>query len=300
MRLDRLLSIVITLLNKDKISAKELSAKYETSIRTIYRDIEAIDQAGIPIVAYPGNSGGYGLAENFTINRQFLALDEIRSILLALKGMGSAMNDPSIAKAYDKVSTLAKQKDFNDLIVLDYLPWAHGRDYQKKMDLIYQALSEQKILTCKYKKPDSVAQKRAIEPMTLLFKGHTWYLAAYCLTRRDFRLFRLSRMNGLQVTGRNFIRRKFNVESLADNAQKNIKIILRFSKKVSSLVEEHFPPEWIVKEKNTLLVRASMPEGDWLYGMILAYGDQVEVLEPPQLRDSIIRKTERMQKIYQT
>ena len=75
MKIDRMLTIIVMLLNRDRVSAKELSEKFEVSVRTIYRDIDTINMAGIPIISYPGNNGGFGIMENYKLNHQLMTLD---------------------------------------------------------------------------------------------------------------------------------------------------------------------------------------------------------------------------------
>jgi predicted DNA-binding transcriptional regulator YafY len=94
MRIDRMLSITVMLLNRDRVSARELAEKFEISIRTVYRDIEAINLAGIPVISYPGNSGGFGIMENYRLDRQLLTLNDMLGILTALKGVNSALMTP--------------------------------------------------------------------------------------------------------------------------------------------------------------------------------------------------------------
>lgn len=89
MKIDRLLSIVILLLNRPLIQAKELADMFEVSVRTIYRDIDSINSAGIPVVTYQGAGGGIGLMQGYRLDRNVLSQRELADIFSALQSASS-------------------------------------------------------------------------------------------------------------------------------------------------------------------------------------------------------------------
>ena len=95
MKIDRLISIITLLLRKEKVKAQELADRYEVSVRTILRDIETINQAGIPIVTYRGSNGGIGIAEGFRIDKSVLNYDEMASIIALRNGINSISTSQS-------------------------------------------------------------------------------------------------------------------------------------------------------------------------------------------------------------
>ena len=129
MRIDRMLAITVMMLNRDRISARELAERFEVSIRTIYRDIEAINLAGIPVISYPGNNGGFGIMDNYKIDRQVLSLKDMLSILSALKAISSSLEFSELDNAIEKINSLVPrgktgQKNlFAEQFVVDILPW---------------------------------------------------------------------------------------------------------------------------------------------------------------------------------
>jgi predicted DNA-binding transcriptional regulator YafY len=106
MRLDRLLEIVIILLNRRQITARELADRFEVSVRTIYRDIEAINLAGVPVVSTQGQGGGFTVLDTFRIDRQVLTLDDMASIAAALRGVHDVLADPDLRRALEKITAL--------------------------------------------------------------------------------------------------------------------------------------------------------------------------------------------------
>jgi predicted DNA-binding transcriptional regulator YafY len=99
MRIDRMLAITVMLLNRDRITARELADKFEVSVRTIYRDMDAINLAGIPIVSFAGNDGGFGIMENYRIDSQALTLNDMFTILSAFKGVTTSLDDVELEAA---------------------------------------------------------------------------------------------------------------------------------------------------------------------------------------------------------
>jgi predicted DNA-binding transcriptional regulator YafY len=156
MRIDRLLSITVMLLNRDRIPARELAKKFEVSVRTIYRDIDAINLAGIPIISYPGNNGGFGIMENYRIDRQVLSMPDILAVLTALKGINAALDNRELDNAISKISSIVPReknaciRNHGEQLVIDILPWGYGKKEKQKLQVINSAVSNFHFLTFEY------------------------------------------------------------------------------------------------------------------------------------------------------
>lgn len=186
MRIDRMLSIVITLLHKEKISARELADKFEVSVRTVYRDIQAINRAGIPIITYAGSSGGIGLMDTFKLDRRLLSMEDFIYILSSLKGINETLDNKEIENAIDKISSLVP-KEKSELIdsqlehiIFDMVPWGYAKKQTKKVKSLHESIINKQIIEFQYIDQNGKATKRNVEPMSLVFKGSTWYLFGYC------------------------------------------------------------------------------------------------------------------------
>jgi predicted DNA-binding transcriptional regulator YafY len=300
MRIDRMLAITLMLLNRDRISARELADRFEVSVRTIYRDIESINMAGIPIISFSGNSGGFGIMENYRIDRQLLTIKDMLGILTALNGVNSALDDQNIDTAIEKIKNLIPKDKTEELnlrfeqIVIDLLPWEYPAKYKKMLKEIQQSIEGNKLLKIIYTNAKGIRSSRIIEPMTLLLKGYAWYVFAFCRLRNDYRIFRVSRISDIKPMQEIFTRRK---ESYKDHmewnnyAEKILNLVLRFSPELRARVEEYFDESHIQMQQNgDMIVNVSYPEDEWVYSFILSYGEYVEVLEPPHIRDIIHEK----------
>jgi predicted DNA-binding transcriptional regulator YafY len=299
MRIDRLLSIIVILLNNDRISAGYLAEKYEVSRRTIYRDIDAINLSGIPIISYPGNAGGFGIMENYKIDRQVLTLKDMVSIITALKGINAALEDKELDSAINKITSLIPKDKTEYLelqsghIVFDILPWRHRKSRKDMLKIINNSIIRSTLLNIDYLNTKGEKSSRIIEPMTLLFKGYSWYLFAFCSLKNDYRVFRISRIKLLAVLDKEFIRRKKSYLDVLENENKGSNeteiIKLKFKKRQRVTIEDYFDENSIQDlDTGDLIVKMQVLKGDtWIYKMILGYGDDVEVLEPEYMRKKI-------------
>ncbi len=310
MRIDRLLSITVLLLNREKIPAKELAEKFEVSVRTIYRDIDAINLAGIPVISYPGNNGGFGIMENYRIDRQILSLSDIRAILSALKGINATLDNRELDNAINKISSIVPREKSaeitrsGDPFVIDILPWGYGKREKEKLRVVHRAVSGCHFLAFEYRNTGGEQTTRTVEPMTLIFKGHSWYLFAWCCFRKDYRLFKLSRINKPVPMERKFIRRDAHYEDYFTAGEKEAETVhlhLRFSPGAAPRVEEFFESDKITRlPGGEMRVKVSFPDGPWIISFLLGFGELVEVLEPVRIRKEIAEKAEKISALYGT
>lgn len=310
MRLDRLLSIVMLLVNRKRIQAKELAGIFEVSVRTIYRDIEVINQAGIPVVTYQGANGGLGIADNYKVDRNVLTQDDIVSMLTALNGLQTTLDDDRLSSAIEKVKGLIPEYQYGEYserssqIIIDLTPWGGNEDQKQKINLLKNAIDKSNLVHFEYSDAKGIKTKRKVEPMCLVLKMQVWYLYGFCRERDDYRLFRLSRMKVLELLNVKFDKRNVNLKELPWEYQWYhnsvlIEAVLRFDGRIKALVEERFESEDIIYENDgSLVVKMKCPEDDWLYAMILSYAEAVEVLEPAHLREVIKERLRLAQEIY--
>lgn len=308
MKLDRLLAIVMYLLNRKKVTAKELAEHFEVSIRSIYRDLEAINQAGIPIVSYQGTNGGYSIMESYTIDKQVLSGDEMNAITVALKGLDKTLDDRKLKAIIEKIDLLntnpnSENIGSNNKYFIDFTPWGISAKQKEKISLIEQAIDHCRLIAFSYTNIQGTATVREVEPMLLVLRGTSWYLYGYCRLKEDYRIFKITRMFDLTAKEQRFARReeRFHESILnqeRDTGKEPVMIVMKFGLKVRTRVEEWFRDEDMAERDGALIVRVSYPEDEWLYGFILSFGDQVEVLEPEHLREIIAQKGRSIGNIY--
>ena len=213
MKIDRLLSIITILLQRDKVTAPELAKRFEVSRRTIHRDIDDICKAGIPVITYQGGDGGIAIADGFKLDKSVLAIDELQSIITGLKSLGSVSDTSRIERLISKLSPKNEAVvSMKDSILID-LSSHYKTSVSEKISLIKMAISENKLVSFDYYS-DKGLTKRTIEPCFIVFKWSAWYAFGFCRTRNDFRLFKLNRLWNHIVSDEIFIPRLIPTEQL--------------------------------------------------------------------------------------
>jgi predicted DNA-binding transcriptional regulator YafY len=312
MKIDRLLSIVVRLLNHELESARSLAERYGVSVRTIQRDMDAINLAGIPIVAVQGPSGGYGIMENFKMDRRLVSSDDLFYIITALKGIGSSLDDARIDDTLEKMRGLLPDSGSDpfetrrEKLYVDFSMLGGGPAQRDSFRVVQAAVEAGRLLEFEYVSNRLERVTRVVEPMTVVFKWRSWYLYAYCRLRGDYRLFRVSRIRQPQMLSEGFSRRALGFEGFCrdrdpERPDSAIDVVLRFSPEMAPMVEEfHNEEDMTRRPDGSLDVRLSMPEDGWLYGYILSYAHFVEVIEPGRLRSVIAEAGNRISGIYGT
>lgn len=310
MRIDRLLAITVLLLKQERVTARELAERFEVSIRTIYRDMDAMCLAGIPVLPYPGNGGGYCLMENYKLDKRLLKAEDIRTILSTLSGMNRTLGDGVMQNAIDKISSLvpkgqaSSEPSLFEQLVIDLYPWNQNPVQVDKIRLIHQGITRSRRLRFIYQNPKRASGEREIEPMTLVFKGYGWYLFAYCLKRSDYRFFKISRMTDIQLTDQAFTRRPVSYETHLPGAgrpEETEPLVLEFDHTMASSLEETFPqaPLEILKD-GRIRLQLDVPREEWVLGMILSFGDTVRVVSPVHIRRQLLEIAEKIITRHQT
>ncbi len=308
MKVDRLVSIIMTLLDKERIGAQELADTFEVSPRTIYRDIEAINMAGIPIRSIPGVGGGFEIMPDYKLDNKVFSTADLSAILMGLSSLSSVVRGGELANALEKVKSFIPAEKAKDIeiksnqICIDLSSWTGNRTIQPYVKIIQAALQNHTLLSFAYTAHHGKKTIRTVEPYQLVLKGSRWYFQGYCRTRNDFRLFRVSRMSELQMKRETFIPRDFqkpilDFEEIAEAMQTNIKI--RIHQSVLDRVLEYCPYDRFVPDDDAYyIVNFPFIENDYHYDILLGFGDKCECLEPLHIRAEMKRKIQNMAAIY--
>jgi predicted DNA-binding transcriptional regulator YafY len=301
MKINRLLEITLILLNKKSVTAGELAERFGVSTRTIYRDIDELSVAGVPVFTNKGSGGGISLLDSYAINKAMLTEHERDSLLLALKTL-QATKYPEIDAILEKIGAIFKKAAASDWVQIEFSSWGSGPNEENKFLDIKRAILECKVVTFDYVNADGILSHRKIEPMLLSFKGQAWYVWGYCTTRRDFRTFRISRIRNLLVSDQGFTRRTLTgvkEEEPAPAPKNQVTLKLRFRPENLFRVYDDYDEQRIVRNPDgTYDVTVTFPEDEWVYGYIMSFGNYVEVLEPPRIRDIIRERMKKALKYY--
>lgn len=299
MQESRLFRIVYYLLEKGQATAPELAERFEVSVRTIYRDIDSLSGAGIPIYAESGRNGGIRLMTGFVLDQAVLSKEEKQEILAALQSINITQNI-SESQILQKLSAVFGLSSENWLEV-DFSRWGDQKKLDnEKFELLKKAVIQCKSVKIRYAGTNGTERERIIQPYKLVYKAKAWYLRAFCTEKQDMRTFKLNRILDYEMLEEGFVRRDFPAET--DDAEIDCPLVtLRFPKEMAYRVYDEFDKTQIqIQENGDLVASAAMPEGAWLTGFLLSFGTQVEILSPAHLRKEIARQAEMIVEMYKT
>ena len=282
MKESRLFKIIYFILEKGRVTAPELAEKFEVSVRTIYRDVDVISSAGIPIYVTTGRSGGIQILDNYVLDKAFFSDKEKHDILSALQSL-SVIDNTCERELLTKLSALFNTQPEN-WVEVDFSRWGSKTQDNAKFEQLKNAAINHKVATIVYVSSYFKKTRRNIHPLKLYYKSKEWYIKAYCTEKNDFRLFKINRIIHCEILDEDFIPVEF--PELQDTEQNSYnKIILRFPKEMAYRVYDEFTEDEITEQENgDFIAAAYMPEDTWLIGYLLSYGVYVEVIEPAYLR----------------
>ncbi len=288
----RLFKILYYLLDKGGTTASELAEEFEVSTRTIYRDIEALSGAGIPVYTEQGRNGGIYLLPSYTLNKALLSEEERREVLTAIQSM-SATGYHSGEETLTKLSALF-HVNMGDWLEVDFSRWGKSTSDNTKFETLKQAVIQHREVKITYENTSGERMERIVQPLKLSYKSKEWYLKAFCLERQDFRLFKLNRIMQLELSEQIFVPRPYPQQN-DDSQQSDQRIVLLFSKEMAYRVYDEFDETQIEHQPNgDMIVSAKMPVNAWLIGYLLSFGTQVEIMEPEYLKEILAAQVEEL------
>ncbi|MFA9466396.1 MAG: helix-turn-helix transcriptional regulator [Velocimicrobium sp.] len=290
--------------NCEKMSASKLANLFEVTPRTIYRDIEVIEKAGIPIFTTTGTAGGIGILPEYKIDRSLFTSSDIQTILMGLSSVSSALS------AKDMISTLEKVKNLlpdnhtikANQITVDLTTWMGNKSLLVLIEQIKQSLEENRLLQFSYCNNNGIISSRHIEPYQLVLKESHWYLHAYCLKKQDFRVFKLSRMSNLVVEKKTFIPRYFSPKPMDGNGWIDKKLISiqllvdasLYERMMELCGEDHIKPY----ADSKFFVEFMFAPDDYGYNLLLGLGDKCECIAPLEVRTELTKRIKKLSNIY--
>ena len=300
MKIDRLIGFLSVLLQQEQVTAPYLSEKFEVSRRTINRDIEALCKAGIPIATAQGKNGGISIMEGYRMDRTLLTSGDMQAILAGLRSLDSVSGSSRYQQLMEKLAV--GNSDIltsGNHILIDLSSW-YKSSLAPKIELIQSAIERRERITFLYFSPREES-RRTIEPYYLVFHWTSWYVWGWCRMREDYRLFKLNRMTELLSTREKFAPSEAPVPDLS--AKKIFPVGIDAKIRLAPgmkwrLVEEYGPDSFEEQKDGSLLFSRGFEDRDSLFGWVLSFGEQAELLEPQGLRREFAELIKAMKKIY--
>ncbi|MCM3781592.1 YafY family transcriptional regulator [Neobacillus mesonae] len=305
MQISRLFQVVYILLEKGTVTAGELAERFEVSVRTIYRDVEALSQAGIPIYTSQGKGGGIFLSDRFVLNKSLLSEKEQDEILFALQSLSVAQFSDS-DEVFSKLSSLFR-KNSSNWIEVDFSSWGSGQKQKELYVLLKQAILVHKVISFTYLSAVGEQKSRRGAPVKLLFKDRAWYVEAYSFEKNALRTFKITRMSNVRFSDGEGIELQKLQQGKMESSETEVPVdkplrialVLRIEPVGAYRVVDEFKEEDISKQEDgSFRVTSDMPPGEWLFQYLLSFGDLLEVIEPASVRLEIKNRTAKMFEKY--
>ncbi len=292
MKESRLFKIVYYILENGHVTAPELAEKLEVSVRTIYRDVDVISSAGIPIYVSTGRNGGIQILDSYVLEKALFSDKEKKDILSALQSL-FVVGNTCERELLTKLSALFNT-DIVNWFEVDFGRWGNKTQDNAKFELLKKAVITHKAVNIIYISSYNKKTTRKIHPLKLFYKSKEWYVKAYCTEKNDFRLFKINRIVKCEAFDEDFIPIDFPESQDAKQNTYN-KIVLRFPKEMAFRIYDEFTEDELTEQENgDFIAAAYMPEDTWLIGYLLSFGAYVEIIEPAYLRKIVFNEAKKI------
>lgn len=301
MKIDRLIGILSVLIQKKTVTAPQLAEQFEVSRRTICRDIEDLCKAGIPVVTMQGIHGGISIQENYKMDRTLFTRSEMKDILAGLRSLDSIDGTKRYEQLMEKLS--AGSSDFmagNQSVLIDLSSW-YKDSLAPKIEKIRSAIDSGRKLKFQYYSPKKESIRK-IEPYYLIFRWSSWYVWGFCEERRDYRMFKLNRMEQLCILEDSFEKRNVSYPKLENEKifPGGVRVKALFEAGCKWRLIEEFGIDCFKEQPDgKLLFHADYTDKDNLTAWLMTFQDQVILLEPKEIRDEIQTILKKMIKQYE-
>ena len=298
--------MLIMFLSGKTITASQISERFDISTRTVYRYIDELCLACVPIVVEHGPTGGFKLADTYKLPNLFFTESELRTLTTLLNSLKEQLNDSKeINSILEKLLVCGRdEKDINirsSSLIIDGMGWTTDKTFSKKLSVMSSAIDNDRLLRISYRAASGEQTLRDIEPHALALKNGVWYVYAYCRLREDFRLFKISRIEYANVVG-HFTKRKFDFKAkpmkewFSNDVYVDVK--LSVSPEVRADVEEWLGVDNVYTAGDKIYAEARLPYNKMLISEIMKFGEGIRVEKPVKLKNDVINCAKSIAALY--
>lgn len=303
MKIDRLVSILMILINRDKVTAKELAERFEVSVRTIQRDMDNLNMAGIPIYADVGKNGGYQIMDEYKLHKNFLNADEAKVFVSFINSLQNTVPQADVSSFCDKFRTLLPEESNEQKLVIKLNPQLNQKRLKEYLDQLTKARDDEKMVTIQYVDAKLEPSKRIINPYTLVMMGTIWYVYGYCHMREDFRLFKVNRIVECETLEESFNKQPLPEDMPWENffhtERPCVPMVLEVDKALQGNITEYFDIKDCEIQEDKIVARVNYPIDEWVYSFLAGMIPHVKVIEPTFVREEFIRRIKKTLEIHQ-
>lgn len=306
MKIDRLIAMIMILLENEVISAGALAKKLEVSSRTIYRDINTLTMAGLPIFTTQGVAGGVGLMKSYKIDKKLFTPKDIQTLLTSLRSYRQLYNHKEIVHVLEKLSNIHQEgvkSEEESRFAVDLSLNQGNQSLRSLLSNVEIAINEERYIKFDYINKGGNVTSRKIEPYQVVFKESSWYLQAFCTLKEDYRIFKLARMGNLYVLPETFVPRDFSPLAMDGSgwmSDERVPVTIRIALSLKDKVIERYGEENIISvEGDSCLAIFPIVNNEYGYDLLLRFGDKCEIIEPSDVREAFQNYIRRILAIYE-
>ena len=308
MKMERLIAIIMLLMERETVPTSELAERLEVSRRTIFRDIDSLSMAGLPVVVTRGPAGGVSLMKSYKVDKKLFTPKDIQSLITSLRSYHQLLENKEIASTLTKLQSLTegneslRQPHHYEYVSVDLEPNPGNRSLRKLLGMIETALNDRRYLLFHYTDKNGKDTFRKAEPYQVVFKESSWYLQAFCVDRNDYRVFKLARMNEVQLSEESFSPRNF-VPLPMDGSdwmtEERVPVLIRIDKSIKDKVVERFGAEHIVaRDGDGYLAKYPIADNEEGYQVLLRFGAKCQIIEPAAVRQKFVHYLSKILALY--
>lgn len=300
-KIERLISIVMILLQKEIVSATELSRLFNVSKRTIQRDVETLGYANIPVYAEYGSEGGYGLMNEYKFDKRLLNSRDLENILVSLGGYDQLITNPEIQMTIQKIKSMTSS-NLSANLDMTFYDWSGRNEIKEDLAFIKQAIEKNWLIKFEYIDQLGKRSYRVVEPYKLHLTEMHWYLFGYSLERKDYRTFKLTRIIGIEKEG-SFIPRpateltkekKYSEQPQQISVQLLIDVVVR-----DQFIERYGKSSVTEVTQDSYLAKIELPATRFAYQFLAGFGNKVKILQPQSFIADYINFLEETMGMYE-
>ena len=297
MQIEELFEFVYILIDKKKVTAREISKRFGVSTRTVYRWLEALSLSGIPVYSM-----------KYALDNRILSDEEKLAILSSVKALNSLSGSQNSAvnansRAVEKLSRLVSVDA--DWLEVDFAPWSPaGQDVRKLFSTLRESILKKRQLAFDYFRGDGNLEKRIVHPWKLVYRGQAWYLQGWCTSRKAERFFKLTRMRNVEMTNRSATVTKKENPSESEKVTQKVPELLKikalvFPPRISYLLDTFICSQVLPQKDGSILATFSVPDVDWIYDMLLSFHANMKIISPEAVREKVLSLAKNVQKLYE-
>ncbi len=293
MKIERLIGIVIYLINRKMVTASQLADHFDVSKRTILRDMNVLTLAGIPIYAENGSKGGYAISPNYRLNEKIIDLSNTQYMLLALKSLQSVYGETKVSETYEKIKHVYDAEIEESHIDIDFSVVRENESVILRVSELRTAMVNKQTITFDY--TNQKGQSRQVEGnlIHVFYKWYAWYAFVHDLKKDRNLMFKVVRMDNVVRTDTQYTS-IYDVQDLLEaynqaNESERIDLVIEYAAEYEKLVAEYFGGQVVESQKPLIRRRVAIQENDFnMFSLILGFGDKLEVISPMAYRNKVI------------